>query len=168
MKKLIFLLILIIVVIGGYSFWKEFSESFPGSNTTTLSQPTVSTITIGDSTYIIEVKDDDNERAQGLSGRDSLPADQGMLFVFETKDRYSFWMRGMKFPLDFIWIEGDTIMELTENVPVPLTETYAPLYQPKVPVDKVLEVNAGEVKKNEFTIGQKVMLMLIKKQIENL
>ncbi len=121
----------------------------------------VSTIQIGNTIYKLDIADDDNEKIKGLSGRDSLPFDQGMLFTYPTKDRYSFWMKGMRFSLDFVWIDGDTIVDLTEEVQRPLTDTYTPIYQPKVPVDKILELNVGEIKKNGFTVGQKVTITIL-------
>lgn len=80
------------------------------------------------------------EKERGLGYRDSLATDSGMLFVYQNKDRYGFWMKGMKFPLDFIWIDGNRVVELTENVALD-----APAFAPRVPVDKVLEVNAGTI-----------------------
>ena len=50
------------------------------------------------------------DRAQGLSGRESLAADAGMLFVFEAERRPGFWMREMQFPLDFIWISAEGVV----------------------------------------------------------
>ncbi|MFN3487243.1 MAG: nucleotide-binding domain containing protein, partial [Planctomycetota bacterium] len=47
------------------------------------------------------------ERAQGLSGRDSLAEDAGMLFVLEREHVPSFWMKGMRFPLDFVWVSAE-------------------------------------------------------------
>ena len=46
---------------------------------------------------------------QGLSERQSLAEDKGMLFLFEKPDHYAFWMKGMEFPLDIIFINGDKI-----------------------------------------------------------
>jgi uncharacterized membrane protein (UPF0127 family) len=53
----------------------------------------------------VEVADTPAERGRGLSGREMLPENSGMLFVFDTPGRYGFWMYGMKFPLDIIWID---------------------------------------------------------------
>src|SRR3989338_3180334 len=43
------------------------------------------------------------EQAQGLSGREVLGENEGMLFVFDTPGKYSFWMKDMKFAIDIIW-----------------------------------------------------------------
>ena len=44
------------------------------------------------------------EKRRGLSGRNGLEENEGMLFVFEEPGFYSFWMKDMLFPIDIIWI----------------------------------------------------------------
>lgn len=99
------------------------------------------------------------ERFQGLSGRISMPLTHGMLFVFQQKEKHGFVMRGMNYPLDFLWISGNTIVDLTPNVPV---DTTLPLksYQPNTDVDRVLEVNAGTVDRLGIRIGDTISMKL--------
>jgi len=154
MKKLLFLGILLLIGYSIYSYW---------NTRKTLLVPATSVIQVGSSSYTIEIADTADKKTRGLSGRTQLAANKGMLFMFETKDIYAFWMKDMQFPLDFIWIDQDTVVDITENVPPPLTATYLPRYQPKQPVDKVLEINAGQVEQNNIKIGDKITLMLIQK-----
>jgi uncharacterized membrane protein (UPF0127 family) len=105
----------------------------------------------------VEVADTPAERGRGLSGREMLPENSGMLFVFDTPGRYGFWMYGMKFPLDIIWIdERLRVVYFVENAQpcVNICETYEP------PADAlyVLEVNAGFVKKYGLKVGDVVEL----------
>jgi uncharacterized membrane protein (UPF0127 family) len=105
----------------------------------------------------VEVADTPAERGRGLSGREMLPENSGMLFVFDTPGRYGFWMYGMKFPLDIIWIdERLRVVYFVENAQpcVNICETYEP------PADAlyVLEVNAGFVKKYGMKVGDVVEL----------
>jgi uncharacterized membrane protein (UPF0127 family) len=105
----------------------------------------------------VEVVDTLAERGRGLSGREMLPENNGMLFVFDTPGRYGFWMYGMKFPLDIIWIdERLRVVYFVENAQpcVNICETYEP------PEDAlyVLEVNAGFVKKYGLKVGDVVEL----------
>jgi uncharacterized membrane protein (UPF0127 family) len=113
------------------------------------------TIKINDTKINIEEAKTPAEKSQGLSDRSSLPANQGMLFYFDTLGNYSFWMKGMNFPLDFIWISGNEIVEINEDIK---PSDYQPPKSliPKNEVDKVLEVNAGFSKKNNIKIGDKV------------
>src|SRR6266550_6083274 len=78
-----------------------------------------SKVTIDKHTFSVEIANTTVEQQQGLSGRNSLPQDQGMLFVFKKADLYAFWMKGMKFPLDMIFIKDNKIVSISQNVPVP-------------------------------------------------
>jgi uncharacterized protein len=106
----------------------------------------------------VAIKPDDLER--GLSGRDSLLAQSGMLFDLGSTRVPSFWMKGMRFPLDMIWIdETRSIVGVTPNVPVPLADTpddQLQRYSPGVPVRYVLELNAGGAARFGMTNGQRV------------
>ena len=105
---------------------------------------------VGKARVKVEVRETEEGRQQGLSGRDSLGEDEGMLFVFEEPGYHKFWMKGMKFDLDFVWIDKDQVVEITERVAAPTVLT------PKQPIDKVLEVNSGWVEKNGVKVGDKV------------
>jgi hypothetical protein len=107
----------------------------------------------------VEIADDERERARGLSGRDSLDENAGMLFVFDQPGFYGFWMKEMKFSLDFIWISGDKTVDLTENVLPPQSDLEdLQKYFSRDPADKVLEVNAGWIKKHNIKIGDEFSL----------
>ncbi|OGO51098.1 MAG: hypothetical protein A2148_06995 [Chloroflexi bacterium RBG_16_68_14] len=98
------------------------------------------------------------ERAQGLSGRDSLPEDGGMLFFLEQERVPGFTMRGMRFPLDFIWISSDLrVADLTENVPHPAAAgKELSGIGPDVAVLYALEVNAGTIQRFGIQVGDPV------------
>ena len=115
----------------------------------------VDRITIGENSFIVEIADSEAERAQGLSGRTELGQDKGMLFIMSSRDRHVFWMKDMRFPLDIIWIDGDTIVDIDENVPVPVNDDIARV-QPSTPVNVVLEIEAGEAKRLGISVGKKV------------
>lgn len=109
---------------------------------------------------LVEVADTPEKREKGLSGRDFLPENQGMLFVFERPDYWGFWMKEMKFPLDFIWIKDNKVVEITENVK---PQDFQPpkVLQPKTPVGKVLEVNGGFVEKYGIKVDDEVKYKLL-------
>src|SRR3989344_6207881 len=54
----------------------------------------------------VEIADEAEEQIEGLSGREGLGENEGMLFVFENPGRYSFWMKDMNFPIDIIWLDA--------------------------------------------------------------
>ncbi len=115
----------------------------------------IKTLRVGRISFSVEVADTFIARGKGLSGHAPLSAKQGMFFVFPSPSSGAFWMQGMAFPLDFVWIKNGLVMGVTENAR-PMSETGYKLYYPPVPVTNVLEINAGSVKKFGIKIGDKV------------
>jgi len=112
-------------------------------------------ITINDKKIQVEIADTEVKREKGLSFHKPLASDEGMVFVFESPANYGFWMKDMTFDLDFIWIKNSKIVEITENVS---HNDQRKVYQPKLPVDQVLEVKAGFAKENDIRIGSGVLI----------
>lgn len=100
--------------------------------------------------YVLEIADTDSKRSLGLGERDSLCQPCAMLFVFDRPGKYSFWMKGMRFPLDIVWLSGDEVVHIERNIPADSPSTYPPLH----PADRVLEFNAGEME--DLSVGDTV------------
>ena len=117
-------------------------------------------VTVGNAIFEVEVADTPELRAKGLSGRDSLPDMSGMIFVFESGQASSFWMRGMRIPLDFVWIgEECTVVDIHSNVQPPAPGTNdgeLPLYRSDNPAVYTLEINAGNVAEFGIEVGDAV------------
>ncbi len=91
--------------------------------------------------FKVEIADDDAERARGLMFRESLPRDQGMLFLFPEAGERSFWMRNTYIPLDIIYIAPDgRIVSIARNT-TPFSEASVPSYGA---ANGVLEINGGQ------------------------
>jgi uncharacterized membrane protein (UPF0127 family) len=102
------------------------------------------TVTIDDGLRVrVEVARTPTARARGLSGHAPLGEDEGMLFLFETADRYGFWMKDMLFPIDILWIRDGVIVDVTSEASVPGPDGALSSYAPREPADTVLEVRAG-------------------------
>lgn len=99
----------------------------------------------------VEVADNWRRRFCGLSGRDGLQDIDGMLFTFPWRARWKMCMRGMRFPLDFVWIRKNRVIGVSENV---LTGTVAPLER----VDSVLELAANRAKELNILAGSEIFL----------
>lgn len=109
-------------------------------------------------TLYLEVVDTNEARMQGLSGRDSLAPYDGMLFVFDEPGLYPFWMKEMKFPLDIIWINGDTVVDVA-TLPSPTEDQIVPpRHIPLVRADLVLELDAGQAAALGIATGMKIAL----------
>lgn len=105
----------------------------------------------------VEIADSPEDRQTGLSEHIFLHEDRGMLFLLDGKGRPSFWMKDMDFPIDIIWISGETVVGIEENVPVlssGVEDGEAARYTPELPVDHVLEVNAGFAAAHGLEPGQ--------------
>jgi len=111
----------------------------------------------------VEVADNKEERNKGLGGRESLASDSGMLFIFDSPGVVNFWMKGLNFPLDFIWIRGNKVVDFIKNVPPPESnqpDETLPIIVPNQSVDMVLEVNTGFVDRHNIRVGDIVNITL--------
>ena len=115
-------------------------------------------IKLGGQIITAEVVQTPKQWRQGLSGRKSLEDDKGMLFVFPQEGHFSFWMKGMNFPLDILWIKGDRVVEIVENAQPPEGDNI-PIYQPSKKADKVLEVKAGFCQRYSVFPGERVYFL---------
>lgn len=111
---------------------------------------------IADVTLKVQVADTVKTRMQGLSGREQLASDEGMLFIFPFSGKHGFWMKDMNFDLDIIWTRENKIIGISENVKKPEASSFASLetVYPPEPADSVLEVNSGFSKANNLKIGE--------------
>lgn len=76
-----------------------------GNNRTSLLDTTKVDATINGQDYTLTVASSVDSRQKGLSGITSLPANEGMLFVFDTIEKHTFWMKDTQIPLDIIWLD---------------------------------------------------------------
>ena len=117
-------------------------------------------VRIGETSFTVDLADSLEIRAKGLSGRASLPPGAGMLFIFEDSGFHTFWMKGMMFSLDLIWIgEQCTVESITPRAPPPRPEqadSDLPRFRPTKPVRYVLEINGGEAEAANIRVGDPV------------
>jgi len=94
----------------------------------------------------VEIATSSEALEQGLSGRISLPTNQGMLFVFSEVGNRGFWMRNMSFPIGIVWINKDKVVVGVNSDVDP--SSYPNMFFPPSPIRYVLELNAGYANKN--------------------
>lgn len=106
----------------------------------------------------VEVADTAEKQIRGLSERASIEDDEGMLFVYEYATRPSFWMKGMRFGIDIIWIKDNVVVDTSVHVlPQPgVSDALLTRYQPSTEIDKVLEVKSGWIERNNVKIGDRI------------
>ena len=91
----------------------------------------------------LEVAVTDEEKQLGLMFRDTLAADHGMLFIFDTDGPQEFWMKNTFIPLDFVWLAPTgEVVDVRPNVQ-PCRADPCPSYGSARPARAVLEVGSG-------------------------
>lgn len=120
----------------------------------------VRALRVGGATVAVELAQTSAEWARGLSNRETLSPDTGLLFVFPSAASRTFWMKETLIPLDLLWIRDGRVIGVTENVqPEPgVPENQLRRYGSPEPADQVLEVPAGWSERNGVRVGDPVLL----------
>ena len=105
-------------------------------------------------TLRVEIVSTPETRARGLSNRDALGADKGMLFVFEETRPVSFWMKDTRIPLSIAFLDESGRVLAIEDM-APLDET---LHPSPAPVRYAIEANKGWFERNGIRAGDKFEL----------
>jgi uncharacterized protein len=162
-KKFVYIIPLIFLAFTAaiYVYFTNAQQTPENAQQSSLSPPLPETsVTINDTLIFIELANTNQLRELGLSGRDSLPENAGMLFTFTHQRQIpQFWMKDMNFPIDMIWIDNGQIVQITNDVPAPEPDTPdsdLPKYSPNQPIEYVLEVNAGFAEENDINVGDEV------------
>jgi len=152
----LFLIIVVLLVFGRGLTTTSLLNPKTNSQSITQSKKGIVVVIIKTLNVDAEVADTAAKRKKGLSKRDSLPLNQGMLFVFEQSGMYGFWMKDMKFPIDIIWLdENKRIVDIVQNVPVEpgKKDSQLTIYKPDGDAKYVLEINAGLSQLNALQKG---------------
>lgn len=102
--------------------------------------------------FDLEVARTPGEQQIGLMCRTAMPADRGMVFVFDPARPIGFWMRNTLIPLDMIFIRQGRIVSIQSAAP-PCKTPDCPLYGTSTPVEQVVELNSGTARKLGLTPG---------------
>src|SRR3989338_4893696 len=138
MNKTVIVILILVVIIVVLAIAASYAKPF-------FVESGKKILTVANQCFEVGIADNALTRAQGLSGRPSLGENEGLLFVFSSPGNYGFWMKGLNFPIDIVWLNGDKIIGFSENLqPEPEKNVFnLSIYYPPVEADKVLEINAG-------------------------
>ncbi len=114
-------------------------------------------IMIGQKKISVEIAKTPEQHQYGLMNRNSLATDHGMLFIFDTEQTLSFWMKNTYIDLAIAYIDKNKkivdIQEMKATNQMMVGEP--PSYPSKKPAQYALEMSAGWFSKNKVTKGQK-------------
>ena len=103
--------------------------------------------------FNVECAVSDAERAKGLMFRKELGNNEGMLFIWDSDALRQFWMKNTLINLDILFINSELkIVNIKEKAQSGSTR----IISSKFPVKYVLEINAGQSKKRNITVGAKM------------
>jgi len=135
------------------------SQEQPPKPTTPLMVKTAN----GETRFMVEVANTPEELKTGLMHRTNLGFTSGMIFNIYPVRPIAMWMKNTKIPLDMLFIGPDgSIIMIKENA-APLSEE---LIICKDPVRAVVEINAGQVKRNNIKVGDKITHMLLNSMLD--
>ena len=112
------------------------------------------TLIVGRIRYYLRLATTPDQQAQGLSGLKSLPDNTGMLFAFSGTGLRCFWMKGMHFALDIVWLStGDQVLLVDHDLS---PRTYPMSFC--VNAHSVIELVGGQARAAGITRGRTVTI----------
>lgn len=117
-------------------------------------------LTIGDDTFNLYVADSAIEWEVGLGNVDTLSAGEGMVFIFPSSEERTFWMKGVEYPIDIVWVNQQQVIGSVTAQPELVTtpEASYQFYKSPEAVDTVIELPAETVTATGITPGDRVIL----------
>jgi uncharacterized membrane protein (UPF0127 family) len=111
-------------------------------------------VIINGNTLNIEIAETEEEKKIGLMHRKTLDKNNGMLFVYESDRKLSFWMKNTHIPLSIAFISSDGIIrEIRDMTPLSLDPVVSKNF-----VRYALEVNKGYFLEKQISEGDEVIL----------
>lgn len=116
-------------------------------------------MSIGGIPFTLEIADTRLKQIRGLTRREAIQENYGMVYVLDAPSRYAYWMKDMFFATDVVWLDAFyRVIDLEAGI---TPETYPKIYEPDQPALFVLELPAGSIQKAGITLGGTVDLSTI-------
>ena len=146
-RNIFFILVVVVFLVAGFFLIKNNS-----SKNVEVNQ--IHFVKIAGKILKVDLALTSEEQERGLSGRNELKEDEGMLFVFDYINKHPFWMKDMNFAIDIIWIgENLQVVYIKKNAQ---PESYPETFIPPQDAEYVLEVLASFSEKNNLRVGDEV------------
>ena len=113
-------------------------------------------VCFGSKCFIVDIADSPGTRARGLMFVEEIPANVGMLFIFDEEAVQRIWMRNMKIPLDIVWLDDYRSVVWIERDVQPCGVVCQGI-APPVDARYVLEINSGALDRSGINLGAKAV-----------
>jgi uncharacterized membrane protein (UPF0127 family) len=123
---------------------------------------TKANVTVNNFTLVAAIAETESQKETGLDVRSSMAENQGMLFPFPEEGDHAFWMKGMKFPIDIIWLDANkTVIHIEHSLP-PCTgsDLMCPTHDASQKSMYVLETTAGFSDRHSVREGTRIAFNL--------
>lgn len=147
MTRSLYRSLVLVMLVGGV--WYLYQTKLPSTQS-------AATADFGGVSLSIEYATTSETRERGLGGRESVPENYGMLFVFSKDDWHGFWMKDMLVPIDMFWLDAQGhVVSIVQDA---ATSTYPGVFYPSAPARYVLETAAGFARAHGIEIGIPLLL----------
>jgi len=114
-------------------------------------------VSVGGVNLTVTLSTTPESQSKGLANKNSIAQNEGMLFIFKSPQKYSFWMKDMKFPIDILWADSSgKIVHIEKNLQPCVFFLPCPSYSPNDNSLYVLEVISNFTNKFDINIGDQV------------
>ena len=103
------------------------------------------------------------EQSRGLMHRNELPANEGMVFIYETPRKMSFWMKNTLIHLDIGFFDGEGVLKEIHTMIARDTDS---TQSRSSDLRYALEMNAGWFREQGLRPGAKLDLVSLSEAIE--
>ena len=118
-------------------------------------------ITVNNLNLTAEVAVTPEEQSKGLSIKEDLQENEGMIFPYKEPKVLAFWMKDMKFPIDILWLDSDKrVVHIEKNLQPCNPFLPCPSFSPDTKAQYVLETVAGLSDRKGIKIGTQVDFQL--------
>lgn len=117
---------------------------------------------IGDTQWSVRVADSQWEQSRGLQGVEVIGEHSGMVFVFDTAEVRSVWMKHTLVELDVVWIADGRVVGVTSGLmPEPgVPEERFTVYRSPQPIDSFVEIPGGQAAASGIAVGDSVLFTI--------
>ena len=119
-------------------------------------------LVLGEKAFVARLALDDAERQKGLMYVESMPEDEGMLFLFKAAGPQGFWMKNTLIPLDIGYFSGDGVLREVHRM---YPRNLESVKSRGGDIQYCLEMNQGWYRKNGIVPGVRLDMALLAKAL---